>query len=292
LFDIPVLDLPRRTRHLDDGRLRLCAMLFRVLLYRSNRSFESPMRIVKIVLLILLLVYVAPAALSALLWKIGEHPGSWRDADWTSAKLLPPPGASPEAAVYVLSARTGGLKGAVSEHSWIVLKDAGATSYERWDKVGWGSPIRRNGYAPDGRWYSNEPRIVLALKGPEAEAALPAFRKAIEAYPFSASGGYRIFPGPNSNTFVAHVLRHVPGIAATLSPVAVGRDFPSEGRLVTYDADREDLRLSLFGYAGAVVGWSSGLEVNLFGLVAGIDPRHLAVKIPAFGTYALVSGPA
>ncbi|KQT45234.1 hypothetical protein ASG43_13210 [Aureimonas sp. Leaf454] len=246
------------------------------------------MRLLKVVLLILLLVYIAPVALSALLWKVGEHPGSWRDADWTSAKLLPAPADAPEAAVYVLSARTGGLKGAVSEHSWIVLKEEGAKAYERWDKVGWGSPIRRNGYAADGRWYSNEPRIVLALRGPQAEAAIPAFRSAIEAYPYAAHGGYRIFPGPNSNTFVAHVLRHVPGIAANLSPVAVGRDFPSEGRLVSFDRDREDIRLSLFGYAGAVIGWTSGIEVNVLGLVAGVDPRRLAVKVPAFGTFALL----
>lgn len=249
------------------------------------------MRPVKFVLLALLLVYVAPAALSAFLWTVGEHPGTWRDADWTSAKLLPPPGETRDAAVYVLSARTGGLKGSVSEHSWIVLKEAGAGTYERWDKVGWGKPIRRNGYPADGRWYSNEPRIVFARFGPEAAALIPAFRTAIADYPFAASGGYRIFPGPNSNTFVAHVLRHVPGLSTTLSPVAVGRDFPSEGRLVVYDADREDLRLSLFGYVGAVIGASSGLELNLFGLVAGIDPVRLAVKIPAFGTYALRPDP-
>lgn len=247
------------------------------------------MRIVKIVLLAILFVYLVPAALSALLWKVGEHPGTWRDADWTSAKLLPAPGETAEAAVYVLSARTGGLKGSVSEHSWIVLKDAGATSYERWDKVGWGRPIRRNGYPADGRWYSNEPRIVLARFGADAEALIPAFRSAISSYPYAEAGGYRIFPGPNSNTFVAHVLRHVPGLSTTLSPVAVGRDYPSEGQMVWYDSDREDLRLSLFGYIGAVVGASSGFEVNVLGLVAGIDPVRLAVKIPAFGTYALRS---
>lgn len=252
---------------------------------------ESPMQIVKLALLALVLVFVLPAALSAALWKIGEHPGTWRDANWASAKLLPQPGETPEAAVYVLSARTGGLKGSVSEHSWIVLKDAGARTYERWDKVGWGSPIRRNGYPADGRWYSNEPRIVFARFGAEAEALLPAFRAAITSYPYAAAGGYRIFPGPNSNTFVAHVLRHVPGLSTVLSPVAVGRDYPSEGQLVFYDRDREDIRLSLFGYAGAVIGLGSGLEVNFLGLVAGIDPLRLAIKIPAFGTYALRPDP-
>jgi hypothetical protein len=246
------------------------------------------MRLVKMLLLFVALVYLAPVALAALLWWGGSHPGSWRDADWTSAGLLPAATGSREAAVYVLSARTGGMKGALSEHSWIVVKNKGTAPYERWDKVGWGSPIRRNAYPADGRWYSNEPRIVLARTGAAAEALIPALRTAIADYPFAKAGGYHIFPGPNSNTFVAHVLRHVPGLSTSLSPLAVGRDFPSDGRLAAFDPDRGDLRLSLYGYAGLTVGRSAGLELNLLGLVAGIDPGRLGVKIPAFGTFALL----
>ena len=246
------------------------------------------MRAVKFLLLFLAVVYLVPVALAAVLWWGGSHPASWRDADWTSAGVLPAATASRDAAVYVLSARTGGLKGAVSEHSWIVVKNAGNAPYERWDKVGWGAPIRRDAYPADGRWYSNAPRIILARTGPAAEALIPAVRAAIAAYPFAMAGGYHIFPGPNSNTFVAHVLRHVPGLATTLSPLAVGRDFPSEGRLALYDSDRGDVRLSLYGYAGLTVGRSAGLELNLFGLVAGVDPGRLGVKIPAFGTFAFL----
>ena len=246
------------------------------------------MRLLKFLLLFVLLVYIAPVALAALLWWGGSHPASWRDADWTSAGVLPVADASEEAAVYVLSARTGGLKGAVSEHSWIVVKNPGKASYERWDKVGWGSPIRRNAYPADGRWYSNAPRVILARNGPAAEALIPGIRAAIAAYPFAQAGGYHIFPGPNSNTFIAHVLRHVPGLTATLSPLAVGRDYPSEGQLAYYDADRGDLRLSLLGYAGVTIGRSAGLELNFLGLVAGIDPGRLGIKIPAFGTFAFL----
>ncbi|MBC8129096.1 MAG: DUF3750 domain-containing protein, partial [Rhizobiaceae bacterium] len=174
------------------------------------------MRAMKFLLLFVALVYIVPVALSAFLWWSGERPSSYRDADWTSAALLPRADADAEAAVYVLSARTGGLKGAVAEHSWIVVKEQGARDYERWDKVGWGSPIRRNAYPADARWYSNDPRLILARKGSAAEAVIPSIRSAIADYPYGGRGGYRIFPGPNSNTFVAHVLRHVPGIAASL----------------------------------------------------------------------------
>ncbi|MEF2550485.1 DUF3750 domain-containing protein [Aurantimonas sp. A2-1-M11] len=246
------------------------------------------MRPLKLLLLLIAGVYLLPAALSALLWWAGEHPGSWHQANWDSARILPSPADSRPAALYIMAARTGGMKGAISQHSWIVVKEEGAASYERWDKVGWGMPIRQNHRAADGFWYSNLPVIVVAVTGPAAERVIPQVREAIAAYPFAATGGYHIFPGPNSNTFVAHVMRAVPGIAATLPAAAVGRDYPSEGRLVALDPARAELRLSLWGYAGLVIGWESGLEVNFLGLVAGLDPRRLGIKIPAFGTYTLL----
>lgn len=245
------------------------------------------MKILKASLIIFLVVFVLPSALSAAIWWAGDNPRSWRDADWSSASVLPAANTSAEPAVYVMAARTGGLKGAVSEHSWLVLKDAGAERYERWDVVGWGNPVRQNAYDADGRWYSNVPRIVAKVHGDEAAALIPRLREAIGAYRFSSRGDYTIFPGPNSNTFVATVLRDVPSFKVMLPPAAVGRDYPVDGSLASYDRDRSEFRLSLFGYAGLVIGPEAGLEVNLFGLVAGIDPLDLSIKVPAFGTYSL-----
>ncbi|MBB4004961.1 MAG: DUF3750 domain-containing protein [Aurantimonas endophytica] len=242
----------------------------------------------KLLLIVIAGVYLLPAALAALLWWSGDHPSSWRQADWSSSRILPTPQDGSDAALYILAARTGGMKGAVSEHSWIVVKDKDASAYERWDKVGWGIPIRHNHRPADGLWYSNVPKIIVGVTGAQAERLIPQVRAAIAAYPFAEAGGYTMFPGPNSNSFVAHVMRAVPGIDASLPVAAVGRDYPSDGRLVVLDTERGEIRLSLWGYAGVVVGWKSGLEVNLLGLVAGVDPRHLAVKVPAFGTYSLL----
>ncbi len=245
------------------------------------------MTVLRAVLIGLVLVFLLPAGLSVLVWKLGEHPSSWREADWTSAAILPAPSADGTPRVYVLAARTGGLKGSLSEHSWIVLKPEGAARYERFDKVGWGSPIRRDGYPADGRWYSNAPRIVAQLEGAAAERAIPKIRAAIDAYPFAARGGYRIFPGPNSNSFVAHVLRAVPDLGAVLPPAAVGRDFPVDGRLLVLDWQAREFRASLFGYAGLAIGARSGLEFQLLGLVAGLDPLRGLLKIPGFGSVSI-----
>lgn len=247
------------------------------------------MRVLQFILVAFAVVYLLPTALATLLWGLGEHPRSWRDARWSSAEILPPPSANDPAAIYIFSARTGGLKGALSEHAWIVVKQPRVARYERFDKVGWGAPIRRNAYPPDGLWYSNRPRIVASLAGEAAERAIPAVLAAIADYPYAVHGGYRIFPGPNSNSFVAHVLQSVPQLGASLPSVSVGRDYPVAGHLAWMDPDGREGHVSLFGYAGATLGVRSGFELNILGLVAGVDPLRLAIKIPAFGTFSPIA---
>jgi hypothetical protein len=241
------------------------------------------MTLIKRLLLAILIVYLLPALASAGWWYVKERPGSWREADWSSAGILPKADADGDAAIYIFSAATGGMKGAVASHSWIVTKAAGDTTYNRYDKVGWGSPIRRNGYPADARWYSNTPHMVVSIKGDAASRLIPKVEQAIQSYPYATPGAYRIWPGPNSNTFVAHVLRSVPELDAVLPPDAVGRDYLPEGKLFHIDADGRDLHATLYGLLGVSMGLRSGLEVHFMGLVAGIDAARPGLKIPAIG---------
>lgn len=184
--------------------------------------------------------------------------------------------------MHILAARTGGLKGAFSVHSWIVVKEAGAQRYERYDKVGWGNPVRRNAYAADANWYSNPPSIVASITGERAEALIPDIQAAIDAYPYDGRGDYAIWPGPNSNTFVAHVLRSVPAIGAVLPPHAVGKDYLG-AKLVHIDPDRRDIHVSLGGLAGLSAGLRSGFELHLLGQTFGVDFLAPALKLPGIG---------
>jgi hypothetical protein len=245
------------------------------------------MKFLRKLFLVFAVVYLLPALASAGLWYFKERPQNWHDADWSSSGILADAAASPQAAIYVFSATTGGMKGAVASHAWIVTKDEGAPTYNRYEKVGWGKPIRKNAYAADGRWYSNEPRIVVAVSGEEAKRLIPKIETAIEAYPYSSPGAYRIWPGPNSNTFVAHVLRSVPELDVVLPPDAVGRDYLPEGKLFHVDADGRDLHATLYGLAGVSAGWRSGLELHFMGLVAGFDVPRPGIKIPALGRFGI-----
>lgn len=249
----------------------------------SRRVGFSLFRIARIALFLFLVVFLLPVGATAAWWSMQDRPGSWRAANWTSSGLLSATDEIDEAAVYVLAARTGGMKGALSVHSWLVLKKPGIAGYERYDKVGWGMPVRKNGYPADAFWYSNRPWVVHAVTGEEAERLIPDVEAAIAAYPWAMSGGYRIWPGPNSNSFVAYVLNEVPALGALLPPNATGRDFAPGLASFSVSPDWRDMHATVAGLAGFAIGARHGVEVHLLGFVAGIDFARPAIKVPALG---------
>jgi hypothetical protein len=99
---------------------------------------------VRLFLIVFGLLFLSPLSLHAAWWLSREHAASWDVANWASADLLPPASAKPEALVHVYAARVGRWRGIFAHHSWIVIKERGATSYTRFDVVGWGQPLRTN----------------------------------------------------------------------------------------------------------------------------------------------------
>jgi hypothetical protein len=173
----------------------------------------------------------------------------------------------------------------------VVFKPENAATWSRYDVVGWGQPVRSNGWAPDGRWFGDTPRVLVDVRGPAASALIPKVKAAITDYTYSNAGDYRIWPGPNSNTFTATVLRAVPELETTLPPNAVGKDF-RPGLYAGLTDSRTGVEASIFGLLGVKLGWVEGVEVNFLGLVAGLDLRHPAVKLPGFGRLGLDDGTA
>lgn len=235
-------------------------------------------------LLVVFIVFLLPALVSAAWWGLAvDRPGSWRQADWGPSGKLDGHGKSGQAVIAILAARAGGFKGAFAVHSWIVVKRPGQQGFDRYDKVGWGQPVRKNSQPPDGYWYSNEPRIVAMIRGEKAEALIGKVETAIASYPYNRRGGYRIYPGPNSNSFVQHIVWHVPELGVQLPPNAVGRDFFPGWASLDIAPDGRDIHATLGGLIGFAAGARSGVEIHFLGLVAGIGIMQPAIKIPAFG---------
>ena len=71
------------------------------------------------------------------------------------------------------AARTVRWRGIFAVHSWIVVKERGASRYTRYDYTAWGEPIRINGFAADGRWFGGTPETIAAAEGAVAERMIP-----------------------------------------------------------------------------------------------------------------------
>jgi hypothetical protein len=237
-----------------------------------------------------IVLFLLPVTTHALWWLVHEHPRSWSEANWSSAGLLLDPARVPDAVVYVLAGRTGRWKGIVAHHTWIVLKPKGEEHYTRYEVVGWGRPVRINAHAPDGRWFGDVPRVLVTLEGAEAERAIPKIRAAVETYPYATVGSYHAWPGPNSNTFIAHIVRQVPELAQGLLPTAIGKDFAFTPIYAGWTPSRTGVQVSLLGLAGVSLGWVEGIEINVLGLVAGLDVRRPALKVPGWGRIEIPLG--
>ncbi|WP_322517610.1 DUF3750 domain-containing protein [Rhodopseudomonas palustris] len=254
----------------------------------SVLSAPHPVQIlVRRLVILLLLLLIVPIVVSAGKYALGDRSVSWQAADRSSAGLLPPAAAHPEALVRVFAARTVRWRGIFAVHSWIVVKPANATRYTRYDYTAWGEPVRVNGFVADGRWFGDEPQLIAAADGEAAASMIPKIEAAIKSYKLNAYGDYRAWPGPNSNTFVAAALAAVPELKTTLPPTAIGKDYPWDGGWIGWTPSGTGIRATLGGYCGLTLGWIEGVELNLFGAVLGLDLRRPAIKLPGLGRIGL-----
>src|SRR5687767_9564608 len=138
--------------------------------------------------------------------------GDWRTASHEPVGLAPDPATTPEAVVQAYAARTWGWKGYFGVHTWVAVKRSGAASYIVYEVIGWrlrwgDTVLVVRDRAPDGRWFGAVPELLADRRGPGVEQLIDRVEAAARAYPYA--GEYRLFPGPNSNTFTAWIGRAV-----------------------------------------------------------------------------------
>ena len=120
-----------------------------------------------------------------------------------SVGIAPDPRETREALVQIYAARAYAWRGIFAVHTWIALKPRNAPRYTVLQVLGWWPypeehPLRVSRVLhPDRRWHGAAPEILYALRGESAEAAIPKIQKAAKGYPHE----YKVWPGPNSNTF-------------------------------------------------------------------------------------------
>lgn len=214
----------------------------------------------------------------------------WRTANRDSAGLAPAPETTREAVVQVYGARAFNWRGIFAVHTWIALKAANANHYTIHQVIGWrarrgGSAVVSHIDVPDRNWYGATPQIYQDIRGKRAEALIPQIEAAIKSYPHTYR--YVLWPGPNSNSFVAHVARSVPDLGVDLPPTAIGKDYIGDGELFGPAPSHTGFQVSLFGVLGLIVALEEGVELNLLTLSVGVDPLDLGIRLPGLGRASL-----
>ncbi len=242
----------------------------------------------------LALLFVVPVGVA-----VSQHLGNdaqandWRTARQDSSGQAPDPQQTPAALIQVYAARAFGWRGAFGVHTWIATKPMHGERYTRLEVVGWGvqrgiNAVRIEHGEADGYWYGNAPTLIREVRGgAEVDALIARLHAAAQAYPYQHE--YRLWPGPNSNTFIAYLGRAAPELHLDLPPTAIGKDYLPAGDLFASAPSGGGLQFSLLGLLGLTIAAEEGVEVNVLGLSLGIDVSPPALKLPGLGRLGMAS---
>jgi len=238
---------------------------------------------------ILTVLMVTVVCIGSAIWvraSFAHGDGAWRKANRESAGIAPDPAEHTEAIAQVYSARAWSWRGYFGVHTWIAVKPTDAVEFTVYEVIGWrawrGMPVLSVSNRPaDGRWFGSTPDIIADIRGEGVDAIIQRIDTAARSYPYPDE--YRVWPGPNSNTFTAHVGRAIPELKLDLPPTAIGKDYLDNGGFVATTPSGTGYQVSLFGLLGVLAGEEEGVEVNVLGLTFGVDLKDMALKLPVIG---------
>lgn len=199
--------------------------------------------------------------------------------------LAPDPARHPQAIAQVYAARCSGWMGWFGVHTWFAVKPTGASAYTVYEVIDWrlrrcGSAVSIRSRVPDARWAGHAPQLIAEQRGYGVDRLIERIDRAARAYPWA--GTYRVWPGPNSNTFIAYLARAVPELEVDLPPTAIGKDFLGR-RLVATAPSGAGFQVSLCGLLGVLASRVEGFEVNVLGVCFGVHPFSASLKLPLVG---------
>jgi Protein of unknown function (DUF3750) len=170
---------------------------------------------------------------------------------------------------------------AVAVHYWFVVWDPAARQWHRWEvwqtKDAGGQSlghVHRDLRHPDAGVGGGAYHLAAEWGGSAAQAIWSVLQKA-QAYPHRDH--YRAWPGPNSNTFVAWVLREA-GLHYALDPRAIGKDYCGmQGLRRSSRSAGVQVETPLLGIS---LSRQDGMEMHLLGLTCGLRWSPLAIDTP------------
>lgn len=187
-----------------------------------------------------------------------------------------------EAVVQVWGARTLGVKGLFGVHTWVAVKPSDARAWTVYEVIGWrlrwsDSAVVIREREPD-TWFGSKAELYAEKRGAGVDALIKRIDEAARHYPYAKT--YTLWPGPNSNTFVAWIARAVPELEADLPATAIGKDYLGSS-IVSRAPSGGGFQLSFAGLLGVAASRVDGIELNVLGLNFGVSGSGL--KLPLVG---------
>jgi hypothetical protein len=183
--------------------------------------------------------------------------------------LDPPP--ADQATVVLLTGTLTAPLDEIARHPWFAVRARGGTAWTVYEVGGGGDeadPFRH--HSPYG-----DPIVHKVWRGAEAERAAACLAR--EAPPWIAKLHYRVYPGPNSNTFGDVMLRRC-DLHASLPATAIGKDWRGAfGAGVTSEGTGLQVETPLLGLK---IGLKEGIEIHVLGLAFGFDLWPPAIILP------------
>jgi hypothetical protein len=196
--------------------------------------------------------------------------------------------AGPDEVVVQLRCATvpGGL-GLLGVHYWFAVFDPETQRWHRWEVwqqadaggTSWGH-VHKDLMVADANVGGGPVQVRAEWHGTEARALADVVARSSE---YSDRGRYLAWPGPNSNTYIAWVLRRA-GVAADLEPRGLGKDYLGlAGVALSTTGTGVQAESTLLGLK---VGLRDGVELHILYFTFGLDALRPAVKTP-FGRLGL-----
>jgi len=186
-------------------------------------------------------------------------------------RSLDPPPPGNETIVAVLTGTLPAPMNDIARHPWFAVRRAGATEWRVYEVPYLGTetdPFRD--HTPYG-----DPILHHVWRGAEADRAAACLEAKAQAW--IDSHPYRFYPGPNSNTFGAAMLRACK-LHASLPATAIGKDWHGLiGGGVTTEGTGLELQTAV---AGVRIGLKEGVQIHVLGLEFGIDLWPPALIVP------------
>ncbi|MEM7207235.1 MAG: DUF3750 domain-containing protein [Pseudomonadota bacterium] len=188
--------------------------------------------------------------------------------------------------VRVYGARTWGKKGIFAIHTWIVVKPSGSDDFKRYEVIGWRlrygrSALKISDWSGETDWWGNPGELIMEWRGDGTTNV--ADRIDAFAQRYSAASSYVVWPGPNSNTFVAEVGRAIPELRLDLPAKAIGKHYRVSDSFFGRSVSGTGVQISLAGFFSLAVGVEEGIEIGALGINIEWDIFDLAVELPIIG---------